>query len=143
MNLNWIVSDIEDKIKNAKLSHDEVSIKNQFIYGKMLSDLNYTSSNKKSIVSKEDFFDSLNSFELSYFYNPFFNLINELYEYISSYDYEFDYEEYESREPEDVIKICKDFYKQGDKDSFTMFKRILKSNNCRYRHEKRKTTRNF
>ena len=32
-------------------------------------------------------------------------------------------------ESEDIIKICKDFYKQGDKDSFSMFKRIIKSNN--------------
>jgi len=129
MKLNWIVSDIENKIKNVKLSHDEVSIKNQFIYGKMLSDLSYTSSTKKNHISREDFFERLNEFELSYFYNPFFNLINEIYKYISDYDYEFEYAEYEYMEPENVIKVCKDFYKQGDKDSFTMFKRILKSDN--------------
>lgn len=130
MKLNWITSDIEDKLKNSKLSYDEVSLKNQFIYTKMLSDLNYTSPNKKNYVSKEDFFDCLNDFELSYFYSPLFNLIGYMYDKIKDINYQFDYEEYEDKEPEDIIKICKEFYKQGDKDSYSMFKRILKSNNC-------------
>ena len=126
MKINWIVSNIENKLKNAILTDN---IRNQVIYSRMLSDLSYASSSERERISREDFIEKLNQFDLSYFYNSFFNIISFLYEKIIDKDYSFECETDEKRESEELIKLCRDFYKKNDKDSFNMFKRIIRNDN--------------
>jgi len=130
MKLNWSVDDIENKLKNAKLYIDDNTIRKQLVYSCMLTDLNDITSSKSKFIEREEFFEKLKDFDLSYFYSPFFNLISYVYDKLHDIKYISTLEAREKKEPEDIVKYCKFFYKQVDKDSFSTFKRIVKNDNC-------------
>ena len=130
MKLNWLVDDIENKLKNAKLYIDDTTIRKQLVYSCMLADLNDITSSKGKFIEREEFFEKLKEFDLSYFYSPFFNLISLVYDKVNNIKYTSFSEDIEKKEPEDVVKYCKSFYKQIDKESFSAFKRIMKNDNC-------------
>lgn len=130
MKLNWSVDDIENKLKNTKLYIDDNTIKKQLVYSCMLTDLNDITSSKGKFIEREEFFEKLKDFDLSYFYSPFFNLISYAYDKLNDIKYTSTLEAREKKEPEDIVKYCKSFYKQVDKDSFSTFKRIVKNDNC-------------
>lgn len=124
MNYSWDIKDIEEKLENAVSSSE--NNKRFVIYQKMISDLKNASNPIIPKVSRDEFFENLNKFDISYFDTPFFNLVTYIDANIKTDDLELDNFIQERKNPSHTIKLCKDFYKKNDKDSYAYFKKIIK-----------------
>lgn len=125
MNFNWIVSDIEEKLKHS-MTFSTNNTKTT-IYSKMLSDLNNNKMHTVSKISRDVFFENLMYFDLKCFDNPFFKLISYIAANLKEYDLMINSPTQEKKNHSHTIKLCKDFYKKNDKDSALYFKKIIKT----------------
>lgn len=125
MKYSWDIENIKKKLNKANNSSSKLCIDKK-IYSSMLADLTVPKREKINKVEKNEFFTALDKFDINYFNNTIFKLIN----YIASNlvdnsttlcKNDFDIKKNDST----VIKICKDFYKKNDKDSLLYFKKII------------------
>lgn len=121
MNYSWDIDDIEEKAVYCSIDNNRLSI-----YRRMLTDLKNDKKPTHSKVSRDEFFENLNKFDISYFDTPFFNLITYIDSNLEYYNLKLDEISREKKNPSHTIKLCKDFYKKNDKDSYAYFKRIIK-----------------
>ncbi len=125
MKYNWSAEDINEKMSEYAFQ-TEKNLKNYYVYRSMLFDLGYFKEDKHPKVSKDEFFSELDKFNINYFESPFFDLIKYISNIISEYELNIETLYLEKKEPNYIIKTCKDFYKRNDKDSYTYFNKITK-----------------
>lgn len=125
MKYNWCAEDINEKMSEYAFQTEE-SLKNYYVYRSMLFDMGYFKEDNHPKISRDEFFSELEKFDENYFNSPFFDLIKYISNAITDYELNIETLYLEKKEPSYVIKICKDFYKKNDKESYSYFNKIVK-----------------
>ena len=135
MKFYWDVDTIKSKIDQANNSDSKIAKDSAKIYSRMLVDLSVPKNNKERKVSKEHFFNKLDTFDTSYFDNSIFKLIVYMNSKLGDIDCCFDLNYHEKKTGNIIVKMCRDFYKKNDKESLTYLKRIVSNEGRIYFNE--------
>ena len=129
MKYGWNREELEEKLEFSRANDSIANRQKRIIYGRMLYDLDGTSSFSDVKIGKEYFLKQLEEFDESYFDESYFKLLQYMSKYIYDFDMDFEIKNTEKKNPTEIIKTCKDFYKKNDKESLVYFKRIVKQEN--------------
>lgn len=125
MKYKWPIDVIKKEYNKVKLAKDEQSALKQYIYSIMLKDFGIDSKNNKTTLTREEFFEAYNKFDIKYFDSSFFKMISYLSSMLENVSLDDETPLLEKRSPDYVIRMCRDFHKRYDKSNLGYFKKII------------------
>lgn len=125
----WDVKSIRNRLISIEKDSKSSSKIRRTIYSSMLDDMNGVVYKRKEQIDKTQFFYKLGTFDISYFNNSFFKMINYINSCTNSLITNIETKSINSINPNEIIGLCNNFYRKNDKTSLNYFKRIISRTN--------------
>lgn len=122
MKYGWNTEDVKRQLDQAK--KNKLDQLKAYVYTSMLTDIKVLPKEKRASVDRDDFFDTCSNFNLGYFNSSFFRMVEYLSDVFSDIELDEEPPVFVEDSPEEVISLCRDFYKRRDKNNLNYFKRL-------------------
>lgn len=123
MKLYWDIEDIKEKLKNEKNNI------RKNIYSNMLYDIGFFNIDINSKIDRDVFFECFNKFDFSYLDTALIKLITYMSNNLPKYETEISLDLKYKKNPDEIIKVCQNFYKKNNKESLKYLKTITMCSN--------------